>query len=126
MRGDQIVERAGSGAVVGGDVPAPRYELVVCCLVAAASLAIAAAIHRFAPGFGPVFKPLLWPLLVLPFTVRQRYAIVTSFVVPLISCAVTGMPTLPVAMALSAVSAAVIAVVTITARHSLRRLRKAV
>jgi len=91
-----------SRATVGGARRAPRGELAVCCLVAALSLAVAAAVHRFAPGFGIVFKPLLWPLLVLPFTVRPRYALVTSAVVPLLSCAVTGMPTLPVALTLSA------------------------
>jgi len=85
-----------------------KKDLFVCVVVAAVSLVVAAVFHRFFPGFGMVFKPLLWPLAVLPFAVRMRFAVATAFLVPLLSCAVNGMPTLPVALLLSAASAGVV------------------
>ena len=86
-----------------------KKDLFVSALVAAGSLIVAAVFHRFFPGFGAMFKPLLWPLAVLPFAVRLRFAIVTAFIVPVLSCTVNGMPTLPVALSLSAVSSLMVA-----------------
>jgi len=97
-----------------------KNEVLACVLVSAVSLIVAAVCHRFAPGFGVAFKPLLWPLGVLPFAVRPRYALPTAFAVPLVSCAVNGMPTLPVALALSLASLAFAAVVS-TVRRLMRR-----
>jgi len=101
-----------------------KHEVSICVLVAALSLVVAAVCHRFAPGFGVTFKPLLWPLAVLPFAVRPRLAFATTFAVPLLSCAVNGMPSLPVALALSAASLAFAAVV-VSAARLLRRARAA-
>jgi len=88
-----------------------KNEVLACVLVSAASLIVAAVCHRFAPGFGVAFKPLLWPLAVLPFAVRPQYALPTAFAVPLVSCAVNGMPTLPVALSLAALALAFAAIV---------------
>jgi len=93
-----------------------KIELFVCVLVAVGSLLVAAFCHRFCPGFGIMLKPLLWPLAVLPFAIRLRSALVTAFAVPLVSCAVNGMPTLPVALSLSAVSLVFVAVVVFVGR----------
>jgi len=100
-------------------------DVFVCLVVASAALLVAAACHRLCPGFGAAFKPLLWPLAVLPFAVRLRFALVTAFAVPLVSCAVNGMPTLPVALSLSSVSLAFAAVAGIS-RRLLRRTFKGV
>jgi len=91
-------------------------EILVCIFIASVALLVAAACHRLCPGFGAAFKPLLWPLAVLPFAVRLRFALVTAFAVPLVSCAVNGMPTLPVALSLSSVSLAFAAVAGIACR----------
>lgn len=76
-------------------------------LVAAVSLITAAVCHRFFPGLGPVLKPLLWPIAVLPFLVKPSAAVPTAAILPFISAAVNGMPQWHTAVALSAVSAAV-------------------
>ena len=78
-----------------------KKEMSICVVVAAISLIVAAVFHRFFPGFGVAFKPLLWPLIVLPFAVRFRYSVLTGGVVPFLSYAVNGMPTAVVALKLS-------------------------
>jgi len=101
-----------------------KSEVLACVLVSAASLIVAAVCHRFAPGFGVAFKPLLWPLAALPFMVSPRYALPTAFAVPLVSCAVNGMPTLPVALALSSASLAFSAIVSMVRRLMRRAAAK--
>jgi len=81
-----------------------KREMCVCVSVAALSLVTAAVFHRFLPGLGPAFKPLLWPLALLAFSVRTRYAAATAFLVPYLSYLVNGMPSLTTAVALSAVA----------------------
>jgi len=103
-----------------------KREVFFCVLTAAVSLVAAAACHRFAPGFGAMFKPLLWPLAVLPFAVRPRLALTTAFAVPLLSCAVNGMPALPIAMSLSALALAYAAVVGIVCRLARRPAAKGI
>ena len=78
-----------------------KKETTICVFVSAVSLIVAAVLHRYFPGFGAAFKPLLWPLIVLPFAVRFRYAVLTGAVVPFLSCFVNGMPTAVVALKLS-------------------------
>jgi len=99
-----------------------KHELFVCVLVASLSLIVAAVCHRFCPGFGMAFKPLLWPLAVLPFMVRPRFAFATAFAVPLLSCAVNGMPTFPVALLLSSASL-MFAAVIVSVGRLLRRIK---
>ena len=78
-----------------------KKDLLISVLVAGVSLISAAVFHRFSPGLGALLKPLLWPLVVLPFLVRPRFTAGTSLSVPLLSCAVNGMPTLAVSVSLS-------------------------
>ena len=78
-----------------------KKEMSICIIVSAVSLIVAAVFHRYFPGFGAAFKPLLWPLIVLPFAVRFRYSVLTGAVVPFLSCVVNGMPTTDVALKLS-------------------------
>ena len=78
-----------------------KKETSICIIVSAVSLIVAAVFHRYFPGFGAAFKPLLWPLIVLPFAVRFRYAVLTGAVVPFLSCVVNGMPTAAIALKLS-------------------------
>lgn len=84
-----------------------KKNVFCCVLVSAVSLAVAAVCHRFFPGLGPVLKPLLWPIAILPFLVKPSAAVPTAAILPFISAAVNGMPQWHTAVALSAVSAAV-------------------
>jgi len=103
-----------------------KKDMFVCVAVAAFSLIVAAVFHRFFPGFGMVFKPLLWPLAVLPFMVRARFALLTALIVPLLSCAINGMPSVPVAISLSAFSAIALCGIAVCRRVVLRRMKTAV
>lgn len=82
-----------------------KKNTVYCVSVCAVSLLTAAVCHRFFPGLGPVLKPLFWPVAVLPFVVRPRLAVLSSFVLPLLSAAVNGMPQWHVAIGISILSA---------------------
>ena len=102
-----------------------KKDVLVSCAVASVSLIVASFFHHFLPGLGVVFKPLLWPLAVLPFCVRLRTAAVTAFVVPLLCSAVNGMPTFPVAMKLSASAAIVVSALAIVRKavHARAKLK---
>ena len=78
-----------------------KKDTSICIVVSAVSLVVAAVFHRYFPGFGAAFKPLLWPLIILPFAVRFRYAVLTGAVVPFLSCVINGMPTAVIALKLS-------------------------
>ena len=69
-----------------------KRELVECGVLGATALGLAAFFHVFFPGAGAVLKPMFWPLLALACRVRTSYAVVTCAAVPLMSCAITGMP----------------------------------
>ena len=83
-----------------------KRDIAICLIVAALSLVTAAVFHAFLPGFGAMFKPLMWPLVILPFCVRRRAAVVTAAVVPLLSAAVNGMPSWLMALALAGAATA--------------------
>ena len=53
-----------------------------------------------APGLGLVLMPMFWPLAVLAAKVPAKYSVTTAAVVPFVSLALTGMPALPVVVAL--------------------------
>lgn len=82
-----------------------KKNVFYCVLVSAVSLAVAAFCHRFYPGLGPVLKPLLWPIAILPFLVRPSAAVPTAAALPLVSAAVNGMPHWHTAFTLCALSA---------------------
>lgn len=84
-----------------------RKELFYCVIVGAVSLTVAAVCHRFFPGCGPILKPLLWPLAVLPFFVRPTFAASTAVLLPLLSAVVNGMPGWAAAAGLCVFSGAV-------------------
>lgn len=88
-----------------------KKNTVYCVSVCAVSLLTAAVCHRFFPGLGPVLKPLYWPVAVLPFVVRPRLAVLSSFALPLLSAAVNGMPQWHTAIGISALSASLAAAV---------------
>ena len=64
------------------------------------AVAAGAVCHRVAPGLGLVLMPMFWPLAVLAAKVPAKYSVTTSAVVPFVSLALTGMPALPVVVAL--------------------------
>lgn len=77
---------------------------ILSFLVCALSLTVAAVSHRYCPEFGVTFKPLIWPAVLLAFTLKARYAAVTAASLPFLSAAVNGMPTWTIAAELSLVS----------------------
>ena len=56
--------------------------------------------HRVAPGLGLVLMPMFWPLAVLAAKVPAKYSVTTAAVVPFVSFLLTGMPAVPVVVAL--------------------------
>ena len=64
------------------------------------AVAAGAVCHRVAPGLGLVLMPMFWPLAVLAAKVPAKYSVTTAAVVPFVSLALTGMPALPVVVAL--------------------------
>ena len=64
------------------------------------AVAAGAVCHRVAPGLGLVLMPMFWPLAVLAAKVPAKYSVTTATVVPFVSLALTGMPALPVVVAL--------------------------
>lgn len=102
-----------------------KRDLAIALSVAALSLAVAAVFHGFLPGFGALFKPLLWPLAALPFLVRPRTALVTAAAVPPLSSLVNGMPPLPTALMLSAAASLAVLLLVAVRRAALRRASRA-
>ena len=64
------------------------------------AVAAGAVCHRVAPGLGLVLMPMFWPLAVLAAKVPAKYSVTAAAVVPFVSLALTGMPALPVVVAL--------------------------
>jgi len=66
------------------------------------ALAVAAGTlcHRLAPGLGLVLMPMFWPLAVLAAKVPAKWSVATAAVVPFVSFLLTGMPAVPVVVAL--------------------------
>ena len=69
-------------------------------LVLITALAAGALCHRFAPGLGLVLMPMFWPLAVLAAKVPAKYSVTTAAVVPFVAFLLTGMPAVPVMVAL--------------------------
>jgi thiamine transporter ThiT len=67
-----------------------KQETAFCGLFGAAALLLPVIFHIF--RLGHIFMPMYLPLVTLCFFVRPLPAFATSFVVPLLSGAVTGMP----------------------------------
>ena len=102
-----------------------KKETSICIVVSAVSLIVAAIFHRYFPGLGAAFKPLLWPLIVLSFAVRFRYAVLTGAIVPFLSCVVNGMPTVFVALKLSLLTVCFVSGIAVV-RAVLARTRRIV
>ena len=56
--------------------------------------------HRVAPGLGLVLMPMFWPLAVLAAKVPAKYSVTTAAVVPFAAFLLSGMPAVPVMVAL--------------------------
>ena len=56
--------------------------------------------HRVAPGLGLVLMPMFWPLAVLAAKVPAKYSVTTAAVVPFAAFLLSGMPAVPVVVAL--------------------------
>ena len=65
-------------------------------------VAVAAGVvcHRVAPGLGLVLMPMFWPLAVLAAKVPAKYSVTTAALVPFAAFLVSGMPAVPVVVAL--------------------------
>lgn len=77
-----------------------KNELVTCVGCGAIALLAGALCHRLAPGLGLVLMPMVWPMVWLATRVSPVKAVTTAAVVPVISYLLTGMPTVPVLVAL--------------------------
>ena len=49
-----------------------KKEMIRLAAVTLVSVVAAQVFHRFLPGFGPAFKPLLWPFLYLGWTALKH------------------------------------------------------
>ena len=56
--------------------------------------------HRVAPGLGLVLMPMFWPLAVLAAKVPAKYSVTTAVAVPFAAFLLSGMPAVPVVVAL--------------------------
>ena len=75
-------------------------NLVVSSLFGAVAVAAGVVCHRVAPGLGLVLMPMFWPLAVLAAKVPAKYSVTTAALVPFASFLLTGMPAVPVMVAL--------------------------
>jgi len=76
-----------------------KKEMTTCVGFGAVALALGIACHRVAPGLGLVLMPMFWPLAVLATRVSVGKAVATAAVVPFVSMLLTGMPALPLVVA---------------------------
>ena len=65
-----------------------------------AAVAAGTVCHRVAPGLGLVLMPMFWPLAVLAAKVPAKYSVTTAAVVPFAAFLLSGMPAVPVVVAL--------------------------
>jgi len=71
--------------------PAPSYrDIAYSGLFGAAALLLPTVFHLI--HLGHVFMPMYLPLVALAFFVRPAFAMLTGFIVPILSGAMTGMP----------------------------------
>ena len=64
------------------------------------AVAVGTICHRVAPGLGLVLMPMFWPLAVLAAKVPAKYSVTTAAVVPFAAFLLSGMPAVPVMVAL--------------------------
>lgn len=97
-----------------------KKEMSMCVACGAVALAAGCLCHKIAPGLGLVLMPMFWPLAFLATRVSVKKSAVTAAVVPLVSALLTGMPAMPLAVA---VKFAVLASVATLLWRQLARLR---
>jgi len=76
-----------------------KKDLILCVVFGAAALVAGVVCHRLAPGLGLVVMPMFWPLAILAGRVPLAKASATAAVVPFVSAVLTGMPSMPLAVA---------------------------
>ena len=76
-----------------------KKELLICVVFGAIALVAGGLCHRVAPGLGLALMPMFWPLAVLATRVSVRKAVATAAIVPFVSLLLTGMPAVPVVVA---------------------------
>lgn len=76
-----------------------KRELTLCVVFGAVALAAGCLCHRVAPGLGLVLMPMFWPLAVLSTRVSVGKSAATAAVVPFVSALLTGMPAMPLLVA---------------------------
>ncbi len=74
-------------------------NLVISGVFGATALAVGAVCHRVAPGLGLVLMPMFWPLAALAAKVPAKYSVTTAALVPFVAFALTGMPAMPLLVA---------------------------
>jgi len=77
-----------------------KKYLMLSVVFGTVSLAAGLVCHRVAPGLGLVLMPMFWPLAVLAAKVPAKWSVSTAAVVPFVSFLLTGMPAVPVVVAL--------------------------
>ena len=76
-----------------------KKEMTLCVVFGAIALMAGVLCHHAAPGLGLVLMPMFWPLAALATRVQVRKAVVTAAIVPFVSMLLTGMPAMPVVVA---------------------------
>ena len=76
-----------------------KKDNVLCAVFGAVALGLGCLCHRVAPGLGLVLMPMFWPLAVLATRVSVGKAAATSAIVPFVAYLLTGMPAMPLVVA---------------------------
>lgn len=97
-----------------------KNEFSQCAVFGAVALVAGCLCHHLSPGLGLVLMPMFWPLAVLSTRVSLGKSAATAAIVPFVSFLLTGMPALPIVVA---VKFAVFAAAVSVAWRLLQRLR---
>jgi len=76
-----------------------KKHLVLSVVFGVVALVVGTVCHRVASGLGLVLMPMFWPLAVLAAKVPAKWSVTTAAIVPFASFLLTGMPALPVIVA---------------------------
>lgn len=98
-----------------------KRDVLVCLVFGLIALVLGCLCHRIAPGLGLVLMPMFWPLAVLSTRVSVRKAVVTAAIVPFVSLLLTGMPAVPVVVAVKFAAFTAVAGLTWRILAGLRR-----
>lgn len=86
-----------------------KKEIVMCSVCGVIALVLGVLCHRLTPGLGLVLMPMFWPLAFLSTRVSVSKSVATAAIVPFVSFLITGMPVMPLIVAVKFVVFTVVA-----------------